>query len=300
MEQAVAEINNYFRPKKDIDYSICYSKYPRYPVGYLRRIFEDTGRDVIVRVYAVGGDGILFDCLNGIVGFPNAELAAIPYGLSNNFIRSFGENNLAVFRNIDAQVNAPVIPTDVMYCGNNYALNVCTFGIASYTHQFVMRYSKYFRGLYEIFIKSLSYLGTMRGIFNKKVIRQKYEIILDGVPITGSFCNILIANGPRSENNISPVPQARPDDGALNLLAVQSASAVSILRAMPSYWNYKIHPLITRFKIRNIVITSDEPMLIVLDGQLFSEKRLSISVIPSAIKFVAVAGLSYNDKEADE
>jgi diacylglycerol kinase family enzyme len=299
MEQTAAEIHNYFRKKKDLDYSICYSKYPRYSVGYLRRIFEDTNKDVIVRVYAVGGDGILFDCLNGIVGFPNAELTALPYGLSNNFIRSFGENSLAVFRNIDAQVNASVVPTDVMYCGNNYALNGCTLGMASYTHQFVMRYSRYAPGGYRILIDLLSYLGMARGIFNKESIHHKYEIILDGVPIVGNFCNILIANGPRIGNNLSPVHYARPDDGYLNVLAIQSNSVLSILRVMPSYLNCKIHPLITRFKARNIVINSDEPMPTVLDGQLFYQKHISISVISSAIKFAAVAGLSYNKKEAD-
>ncbi|GMO49461.1 MAG: diacylglycerol kinase family lipid kinase [Treponemataceae bacterium] len=299
MEQLVAEIHNYFRKKKDAEYSICYSKYPRYPVGHLHRVFENVSADVTVRVYAVGGDGILFDCLNGIAGFPNAELAAIPYGSSNNFIRSFGENNLAVFRNIEEQINAPIIPTDIMNCGNNYALNVCTLGMASYAHQYVMRYSPYVRGFYGIFINLLSYLGTMRGILDKKIIYHKYEIILDGVPLSGNFCNILIANGPRSGNNLSPVPQARPDDGELNVLAIQSDSAFSILRVMPSYWYCKKHPLITRFKAKNVVINSDEPMLTVLDGQLFYEKHISISVIPSAVKFVAVAGLSYSVKGID-
>lgn len=40
-----------------------------------------------VRFYACGGDGTLFEAVNGAFGHPNAEVAVLPLGSGNDFIR---------------------------------------------------------------------------------------------------------------------------------------------------------------------------------------------------------------------
>jgi diacylglycerol kinase family enzyme len=85
-----------------------------------------------VRLYAVGGDGILFDCLNGLIGLPKSELAAVPYGHTNDdFMSAFGEGIRDVFRNIPLQAAVPFIATDILHYGGDYAMNLCIVGIES-------------------------------------------------------------------------------------------------------------------------------------------------------------------------
>jgi diacylglycerol kinase family enzyme len=104
---------------EDGTYQIHMSQRPREAISAIWSYRHSIPRAEILRVYAVGGDGILFDCLNGVMGIWNAELAAVPYGKQNDFVRSFGEGKQHIFRDIDSQVKAAARPVDVVRCGNN-------------------------------------------------------------------------------------------------------------------------------------------------------------------------------------
>ena len=58
-----------------------------YPVG------DDT-----VRFYACGGDGTLFEVVNGSYGKDNVPVAVIPLGSGNDFIRLFGNKRRAFIK----------------------------------------------------------------------------------------------------------------------------------------------------------------------------------------------------------
>lgn len=42
-----------------------------------------------IRMFACGGEGTVFEVLNGIVGFDNVELGVIPCGSANDFLKFF-------------------------------------------------------------------------------------------------------------------------------------------------------------------------------------------------------------------
>jgi hypothetical protein len=86
------------------DCSIHVSRYLRDAIGVISKYRSGVPEGAVVRVYAVGGDGILFDCLNGIVGLRGVELGALPYGNTCDFPRAFGEEALPLFRR-EATIN---------------------------------------------------------------------------------------------------------------------------------------------------------------------------------------------------
>jgi len=128
MLSVIADIRTYFKNAANADYTIYISRYPRDAIGVVNDFIKSANE--IVRVYSVGGDGILYDCLNGLVGLPNAELAVIPYGKTDDFVRAFGEGKNKIFRDIKKQATANAIPTDIISIGNRYALNFCSAGFA--------------------------------------------------------------------------------------------------------------------------------------------------------------------------
>ncbi|MDR3088021.1 MAG: hypothetical protein LBU45_08775, partial [Azoarcus sp.] len=138
MEKVIGEIHRFFEtpdttgktPDKAPKYAVHISRFPRDAKGAIRRFADAVPANTPLRVYAVGGDGILFDCLNGTVGLPNAELGVLPYGRKNAFHRIFGRNN-KVFCSLEAQTAAPSVPMNVLYCGSNYALSCCLVGLES-------------------------------------------------------------------------------------------------------------------------------------------------------------------------
>jgi diacylglycerol kinase family enzyme len=295
LEQVIEDINSYFYQHEDADYSIFFSKYPRNTIGLIRRIFSDLDKNVTARVYAIGGDGILFDCLNGIIGFPNAELASISYGVCNDFVLSFGKNSVQLFKNIEAQITAPVIDIDVMHCGNSYAINSCCFGVAAWARWYVKRYEHYIPVLYRRFLPRFYFATNVRGFFDRGLSNQRYEVILDGLHSENNLCSIVIANGSHIAGKKVPMPSVSPNDCELDILTAKSASKIALISALNAYYNGSaLNPLLSHRKVKNIIISSNEPLAIAMDGEFFFESKLSISIIPHAVKFAVVKSMVKN------
>ena len=294
--QIVARIHDFFREIKNKEYDVHVSQFPRDAVGFIPLFAKDLPETTTLRVYAVGGDGILFDCLNGIMGLKNVELAAIPYGYTNNFIRGFDKNERNLFRLMSQQYNAPTIPVDVMRCGNNYALNYCSIGFEAET---VLRTGKIreqmekgnplnqwlSRRLYTRFY----YAGCLGACSNKDLLRQQYEINIDGENFIGTYQGISILNSPYFGGNMHPVNKAMPNDGVLDVLTIRNRGALRTFCLFPFYvsGHYKMFPRIFTLKQgKKINIRSENILLISMDGIVFFEPEIEIELLPAAVQFV--------------
>jgi YegS/Rv2252/BmrU family lipid kinase len=295
------EIHAYFAKAgfSSEDYSIRTSRYPRSAFGIINQFMDKVPGDVIVRIYAVGGDGILFDCLNGIVGLPNVELASLPYGTTNDFIRAFGEGKTKLFKSLEKQVSSPALKTDIIYCGSNYALNSCCIGVESESLLQTLRLNKTFEKPISWFhgLGSLMYVaGGVLGIRNEKVRRQEYTINMDGEEIRGKFAIINIANGSCYGGNKIPSPAALPDDGLLEVIYMESKDFLHTAQYFIPYLSGKYYKYPNTFihkQARKITITSPIPLLVNLDGEVFFDTNLTAEIVPGAVNFVAPGGLRY-------
>jgi len=292
----VVKIHEFFRKMENGEYEIFVSRFPRDAVGFIPLFAKDLPETTTLRVYAVGGDGILFDCLNGVIGLENAELASIPYGYTNNFIRGFEKNDRVLFRLISQQYDAPVIPMDVMRCGSNYALNYCVVGLeadAIYCADRIrerMAEGHAFSQWLCRRLHSLSFfIGGLVACGNKQVLYQQYDVDVDGESFSGIFQGFSIFNSPYYGGNFHPINNAMPNDGILDMLTIRNKGFVRTFCLYPiyEYGHYKMFPrnfVLKRGK--KIKIRSEETLLISMDGIVFFESELDIELLPAAIKFV--------------
>jgi diacylglycerol kinase family enzyme len=308
METVIAGIRRYFHDSHGEEPLVHVSRFPRDAIAVIRNYFKElegkkfTSNET-VRVYAVGGDGILFDCLNGVVGLPNAELAIVPYGRTNDVVRAFGENKNELFRDISLQATSPAIPTDIIYCGSVYALNFCTVGVESDAIMKTLELNKIlesrrgiFRWLNDTLYLILYYLGGIYAAFNKPLITQQYNLTVDGEDLTGRYCSINIANGPCYGGDKNAVITAVPDDGFLDALFFKSTNSLKILGEMIPYTKGRYADYGDDFiwkRVRKVVIRSGSPLSIDLDGEVFFDTNITVEVVPAAVKVVAVKGLKY-------
>ncbi|MDR3342978.1 MAG: hypothetical protein LBT14_09385 [Treponema sp.] len=304
LDKVVSHITAYFKGSGIADFVIHVSCFPRDAVIVIRKYIAGVDNEAVVRVYAVGGDGIAFDCLNGIIGIPNTELALVPYGAVNDFVRAFGAEHSDLFRNIPLQVTAPSIPTDVIHCGKNHALNFCTIGMESSallkTLPLNKRLEKY-RRLFHPLNGLLYAWGGILSAFDKSVIGQGYCITADGKDISGCYNGINIANGAYYGSNKSVVPAALPNDGQLDMLIMQKAGTLRTLWIMVSYLNGKYYQFPAAFilnKVKKVTISSETPLLVCLDGEAFFDTDITVEILPKAVNIVAVKGLAYQVQEA--
>ena len=308
MDAAINGIDSVFRELidevGDIKYHIHISRYPRDAIGAVNRYARSMPAGRTIRVYAVGGDGILFDCLNSIIGLRGSELAVIPYGYENEYIRAFGDGAEELFRDIKAQVVSGSIPTDVIYCDGNYALNCCTVGLESYS---IVRRAEYirrskrllnvFKALYKRVDGFSSFFSALYAGHN-----QSYNIItgindrLDGV-----YTSIHIANGPCYRDTPVPMDDSAPDDGQLELAMGYARSTFARARLLKDigfcrYQGKRINCIagsVQHKRVKELKISSTEPMVINLDGEIFYDTSINIKVIPEGARIIAPNGARY-------
>lgn len=302
LDRVLSQIRACFEAPGGPSYGVHISRYPRDAISIIRKRIAGIDPETKVRVYAVGGDGIAFDCLNGIVGIPNAELAVIPYGGGSDFIRAFGEEHYGSFRDIPLQARSPAISTDIIHCGNNCALNFCTVGMEAGAVIKTLSLNKRFEKLRALVPRLNSFfyiLGGILGAFDKDIVSQRYEINADGIDLSGVYSIINIANGPCYGSGKSAVVTAVPDDGLLDMMMVRELGFSRMLRLMPDYLggNYDKYPEVFSLRrVKRVSIRSEDPLLVNLDGEAFFDSDLTIEILPGAVKVAALDTPGYRKR----
>ena len=97
------------------------------PRDGMRHVEEVAKKGEPVRFYSCGGDGCLYEVVNGCYKYPNCEIANIPLGSGNDFNRLFGRNT-----NIDDHVNGVPVKLDLIETANGeVSINECAMGVDS-------------------------------------------------------------------------------------------------------------------------------------------------------------------------
>ncbi len=133
-----------------------------------------------MRIYACGGDGTLYEVVNGSYGYSNVEVAVIPLGSGNDFIRLFGKKE--VLANVEAQVNGTAINLDLIRCGNQLAINECSMGMDAEVCAKQANFKKipWLSG-------EAAYTASLLWAFTKRVKSTFTVTIDDDPPLTGDF-----------------------------------------------------------------------------------------------------------------
>ncbi|MDR0597483.1 MAG: hypothetical protein LBG14_03135 [Treponema sp.] len=286
-------------------YAIHISRFSRDAVIIIRKYMALAGRETPVRVYAIGGDGVVFDCLNGIAGLPNAELAIVPYGTGSDFLQAFGGKELVpIMWNIAEQIKAPSLSADIIDCGGIYALNSCAVGIEA---KIVIRSYPMLRALWKFRRRSaaltsaiLCVAGVME-LFDAESMDQRYRVRMDDEEIEGVLPLIHIANSPGYPVRKSVVPEAVPDDGLLDIVVGRKTPLATRLRFVSGYLKGQ-HKKFSQYgvyrRIRSVSVSSDQPLCIILDGDVFFDTSFTARVLPQAVRIASPGGRPFKKQDA--
>ncbi|MDR1839481.1 MAG: hypothetical protein LBQ93_07890 [Treponema sp.] len=294
MDNIQDNIGQLFRTYENPDFSIIHSRYRRSTMLLLEQEAEKAKAGDDIRVYAIGGEEILYDCLNAVAHFTNMQLAAMPYGQSNNFLKIFGNENMESFMDIPALTQARTLPTDIIKWGVNYALNSCYIGMNAVVSKNLrdMR-SNLNKGSFIVLSKLSSLLNFIMTSFDKKQAGRKYDITVDGVDYSGNYSLIHVANGPYHNGKKTGSSDALPNDGLLDIALIKASHPLGTMLSMGIYSSGKRPGNCVYVKGKEITIHSDSHMWIQMDNEYFQETGVNINLIPNAVQMVAVNNLSY-------
>jgi len=284
------------------DYEIHRTSGPGEAVTFVRsRLIEN--KDDTIRFYACGGDGTASEILNGIYGNDDAELAIIPAGSGNDYIRNFGDKEC--FCDITKEIAGAAVPVDVIeysYTPLNkedgevkkcYALNMINMGFDAR----VVRHMERLKS--RIFLKGTgAYVaGVVIELAGYKMSRVIFrpegeeeietEILLAG-----------IGSGRFSGGGFDGIPVAEVDDGLLDLMFIKPITRRKFIKLVGAYHdglligNPEVEGILFLSRVKEVEVEPVLPLVFTADGEInFTAKSVMISVAPKKVKFVIPEGL---------
>lgn len=264
---------------RGLDFEIHITSGPGEGETYARKIAE---RGEPVRIYACGGDGTLYDVVNGAIGHDNVEVASIPLGSGNDFIRLFGSRE--AFSDIDAQIEGKTVTLDAINCNGKYAINQCSMGFDANVcdKQATFKKLPWLKG-------ESAYVASLLYCFIKKMENTFTISIDDGEPETMKVLFAYVGNSRWYGGGFMAAPLAMPNDGLLDFVIVKKdISKLQMLSLIAPYKNGKhLSWERTLFKRgKKIHITSEETAVVNVDGEIQYVKESTMEIVEKAVRFV--------------
>ncbi|MDR1796032.1 MAG: hypothetical protein LBR44_01085 [Clostridiales Family XIII bacterium] len=269
--------------------------------SFVRRACAECPRGQTVRFYAVGGDGTLNEVLNGMYGFARAELACVPTGSGNDFIRNFtgkGKGAKKPFLDIAAQLAGQARPVDVMAYeieglpeeeggGTRYALNMFNMGFDANVVAHTQHLKK------TVFLKGTAAYAA--GVaFELAAYRRSRASITIGrsAPFDARILLAGVGNGRFSGGGFDGIPMARVDDRLLDIYVINPITRREFLRLVGKYYG-GVHinsPLLQgRLLLRTakrVTFAPESPMTLSIDGEPRTlSTPVHISLAPKTVLF---------------
>ena len=173
------------------------------------QLWENKVNDYKVIVIC-GGDGSVNCTLKHLVANEHLVLAVLPNGSGNGFARELGFTS-DVEHLISNLLRGDVREVDLAKINDDYSINVAGLGFDS--HVASLFDGSKFRGLKKYI------LCTLKGLFSYKPIAV--ELFLGQVKLTGKFWGVYLANTRQFGNNAIIAPEAKYDDGLLELVLMK-------------------------------------------------------------------------------
>jgi diacylglycerol kinase (ATP) len=228
-------------------------------------------------VLAWGGDGTLNEVAS-VLAFNDTPLGIIPSGSGNGLATGLGIDPRRPEIAIAAALQAEPRRIDVGELGGRLFVNTAGLGFDAYVSGEFNRTGNVRRGL-------LTYATiASRSIFNYKP--RRYRIATDEGTLDVRAVIVTFGNGTQFGHNARIAPNARLDDGLLDLVVVEESSRLITLLNVPRLFTGTIDrvPGCTIHRTRTALVESDEPMLFHVDGEsVEGETSLNVRVHPGAL-----------------
>lgn len=258
--------------------------------GDARRFAERALASGCRRLVAVGGDGTLNEVVNGLApDFGRAELALLPSGTGNDLARALGlpdrpDEALAVL------AAGHTRPLDLVHLGaagarSGYFANASAGGFSGEVDERLNAETKAAWG-------PLSYLRSAIAALPGLEPYRATLVLEPGTPeeerLELELVNLVVANGRFVAGGVPVAPQAEPDDGLLDLVAIRAAPAsrLALLASKVLLGQHLGDDLVLHRRFRRLEVLSRPAMPTNADGETGFETPLRYRVLPGAVRFV--------------
>ena len=233
-------------------------------------------------VIICGGDGSLNELVNVAYG-KNMTIGLIPTGTGNDFAKNFDYKNFT----LNSLLNFTTKKIDLIKINDFYSINVTSLGFDT---QVLDRAYKYLEKNPNLG-KTAYTKATIRSLTNITYENLKFDLkLIDGsnFQIKGEYLISALCNGGFYGSGFNPAPEAKIDDGYLNLVLAEKIPLFKLPSMIIKYKKglHQASKYLREIKVKSGTIRSDKNFLANADGEIFETKEIIFEIIPKAIDWV--------------
>lgn len=267
------------------------------------------GREAgVSQLVVAGGDGTVHQAVDGLVSVregdearggtgrpPPPAVGILPLGTGNDLARSLGVPlDLDAARSVvEAGATRTVDLGRVSSAGGRHFVNSAVGGVGGLVERTLSPALKRWLG-------RLSYLvAVLVSLRHLPRYRVSVECAGREEPLRAEAYSVIVANGRMAGAGIPVAPEARLDDGLLDLVVLEGGSAA---RVPGLVWDVLRGSHLGRDDVRwlraeRVFVRSRPPMWFSLDGEVFGDEAVEVEVVPRSLD-VIVPGSDGSNQEA--
>jgi diacylglycerol kinase (ATP) len=227
---------------------------------------------------AVGGDGLVNIALQVVAG-TDVPLGIVPAGTGNDIARALGLALDDPVAAVDLASRGVTRPIDLGRANGRWFAGVLGSGFDSMVNERANRMTwPSGRSRYNLAI--LAELRTFRPV--------PYTLELDGESWQTEAMLVAVGNGSSYGGGMRVCPDARLDDGLLDITVLGPISKPEFLRVFPTVYKgtHVNHPAVTVRRARQVVLTSPG-VTAYADGERVSVLPVHVEAMPGALRVFA-------------
>ena len=287
-KEVIPHIHSYFEDKK-LEYAVDITEYPMHAAeivdGYLKAEPKQK-----FRFFACGGDGTLNEVVTGAAEHANAEIACFACGGGNDFVKCFDvpDDN---FRDVAKLVESESTPIDLLKVNDKYCINIVSVGLDADISNAVIKYrkAKFLRG-------PMAYNLALLECILKPIGKNLKIEIGDDIVLENKYVLAVAGNGNFYGGAYRATPEAKLDDGIIDIVTVDKMSLPRVASMIPVYKKGehlvdgriidKLADKLTYYRTDKIRISSNKAFIVNIDGERFSTDNLNVAMMKKALRFV--------------
>ncbi|MBT8073005.1 MAG: diacylglycerol kinase family lipid kinase [Xanthomonadales bacterium] len=246
--------------------------------GHGKELVAGTDLAAFDGLVAAGGDGTLFEVLNGLYSHPKADripVGLIPIGTGNAFARE-----------LDLEPDAWQEAVDLLHRGQTRLIDVVEVKAADLGFYYLNTLHMGFSVTAGLVAQKLKFFGraaytmaTLWQVLNKRSYPLVMEI--DGAVVRSDNVFVTISNSRYTGTHFLIAPGASIDDGLLDVTLLQDLSRRRLLRLFPTIYSGR-HVGFEEVSVqqaKHIRILSPPGMLLGPDGEFVGKSPVDISCL---------------------
>ena len=239
------------------------------------------------RIFVLGGDGTFQVLLNALAGASSVVLGVIPAG---------GGNDLAAAIGLPRD---PLLAADLLLDGQPVFLDAALARTADGKERLYTggggvgldaEAARYAGGVFRNLRGRPRYLlSAVRALMGFHSLRLRALIGTgEQVEINANVLLLGVLNTPSYGAGLRLAPDAKIDDGKLDLVLMEDLSVLEVLALLPSlaYRGELRTARIRRFSVERVRIEADRPCSFHGDGEILGNTPVEVEVVPNAVRIL--------------